>query len=158
MGFYNKKYKLKTSKEIDEIADSVLLSGTEVGRIEVPFNKNLLNVFWLFIILSLIFLFSRTAFLAMVKGEHYRAVAKENRLRSTYIKAPRGKIFDRSGNVLVYNIPSLDLIMDIRGLQSGFEFSPEALEKIKKIFPDRYEEFLENLKNKNKAENSIFIF
>jgi len=157
MGFYNKKYKLKTSKEIDEIADSVLLSGTEVGRIEVPFNKNLLNVFWLFIILSLVFLFSRTAFLAMVKGEHYRAVAKENRLRSTYIKAPRGKIFDRSGNVLVYNIPSLDLIMDIRGLQSGFEFSPEALEKIKKIFPDRYEEFLENLKNKNKAENSILL-
>ena len=157
MRFYNKKYKLKTSKEIDEIADSVLLSGTEVGRIEVPFNKNLLNVFWLFIILSLVFLFSRTAFLAMVKGEHYRAVAKENRLRSTYIKAPRGKIFDRSGNVLVYNIPSLDLIMDIRGLQSGFEFSPEALEKIKKIFPDRYEEFLENLKNKNKAENSILL-
>ncbi|KKP64411.1 MAG: Cell elongation specific D,D-transpeptidase [Candidatus Moranbacteria bacterium GW2011_GWF2_34_56] len=128
-----------------------------MGRIEVPFNKNLLNVFWLFIILSLVFLFSRTAFLAMVKGEHYRAVAKENRLRSTYIKAPRGKIFDRSGNVLVYNIPSLDLIMDIRGLQSGFEFSPEALEKIKKIFPDRYEEFLENLKNKNKAENSILL-
>ncbi|HBI17288.1 MAG TPA: penicillin-binding protein 2 [Candidatus Moranbacteria bacterium] len=157
MRFFNKQYKLKTSKEIDEIADSVLLSGTEVGRIEVPFNKNLLNVFWLFIILSLVFLFSRTAFLAMVKGEHYRAVAKENRLRSTYIKAPRGKIFDRSGNVLVYNIPSLDLIMDIRGLQSGFEFSPEALEKIKKIFPDRYEEFLENLKNKNKAENSILL-
>lgn len=157
MRFFNKQYKLKTSKEIDEIADSVLLSGTEVGRIEVPFNKNLLNIFWFFIILSLVFLFSRTAFLAMVKGDHYRAVAKENRLRSTYIKAPRGKIFDRSGNVLVYNIPSLDLIVDIRGLESGFEFSPEALEKIKKIFPDRYDEFLENLKNKNKGENSVLL-
>lgn len=157
MIFFNKQYRLKTSKEIDEIADSVLLSGTEVGRIEVPFNKNLLNIFWFVIILSLVFLFSRTAFLAVIKGDHYRAVAKENRLRSTYIKAPRGKIFDRSGNVLVYNIPSLDLIVDIRGLESGFEFSSEALEKIKKIFPDRYEEFLENLKNKNKGENSILL-
>ncbi|KKP67963.1 MAG: Penicillin-binding protein 2 [Candidatus Moranbacteria bacterium GW2011_GWE1_35_17] len=157
MNFYNKKYKLKVSKEIDEIADSVLLSGREVGRIEVPFNKNLLNVFWFAILLAMIFLFGRTVFLAVAKGDYYRAVAKENRLRVSYIKAPRGKIFDRSGNALVYNIPSLDLIVDARGFSAEFEFSPEALEKIKKIFPNRYEELLLNLKSKNKEDNFVLL-
>ncbi len=157
MGLFSKKYKLKTSKEIDEIADSVLLSGSEVGRIEIPFNKGLLNIFWFSIILALILLFGRTAFLAVVKGAYYQAVAKENRLRIAYIKAPRGKIFDKFGNVLVYNIPSLDLIVDIRGISAGFEFSPEVLEKIKKIFPDRFDELAENFKNKNKEDNAILL-
>lgn len=157
MDFYSKKYRLKASKEIDEIADSVLLSGSEVGRIETPFNKNLLNIFWVLILFSLAFLFGRTVYLAVAKGDYYRAVAKENRMRVSYIKAPRGKIFDRSGNVLVYNVPSLDLIMDARGFDSEFKLSAEALDKIKKIFPDRYDEFMENLKNKNKEDNFILL-
>lgn len=156
MGF-GKKYKIRASKEIDEIADSVLLSGTEIGKIEVPFNKNLLNVFWFSIILVLILFFGRTTYLAIAKGEYYRAVAKENRLRVSYIKAPRGKIFDRTGNALVYNIPSLDLIVDARGFSGEFNFSDETLEEIRKIFPTRYDELLENLKNKNKEDSFILI-
>ncbi|MDX9913281.1 MAG: penicillin-binding protein 2 [Candidatus Moranbacteria bacterium] len=156
MGF-GKKYKIRASKEIDEIADSVLLSGTEIGKIEVPFNKNLLNVFWFSIILVLILFFCRTAYLAIAKGEYYRAVAKENRLRVSYVKAPRGKIFDRTGNALVYNIPSLDLIVDARGFSGEFNFSDETLKEIRKIFPTRYDELLENLKNKNKEDSFILI-
>lgn len=157
MELYNKKYKLKTSKEIDEIADSVLLSGSEVGRLEMPFNKNLLNIFWVSIVLILAVLFGRTVFLAVIKGDYYRAVAKENRLRVSYIKAPRGKIFDRAGNVLVYNVPSLDLIMDSRGFDIDLQLSVEALDKIKQIFPERYNEVLENLKNKNKGDSFILL-
>jgi penicillin-binding protein 2 len=157
MRFYAKKYKLKMSKEIDEIADTVLLSGSEVARIEIPFNKSLLNIFWFFIVLTLTLLFSRTAYLAIAKGEHYQAVAKENRLRVSYVTAPRGKIFDRFGNTLVYNIPSLDLIIDARGLDKEFNFSSETLDEIKKIFPNRFGEIFENLKNKNEDDKFILL-
>ncbi|MFA6184260.1 MAG: penicillin-binding protein 2 [Parcubacteria group bacterium] len=145
------------SKEIDEIADTVLLSGSEVARIEIPFNKSLLNIFWFFIVLTLTLLFSRTAYLAIAKGEHYQAVAKENRLRVSYVTAPRGKIFDRFGNTLVYNIPSLDLIIDARGLDKEFNFSSETLDEIKKIFPNRFGEIFENLKNKNEDDKFILL-
>lgn len=158
MQFYKSKYKIKTSKEVDEIADTVLLSGSEIGKIEIPFNKNLLSLFWLIISLVLLLLLSRTAFLAIAKGSYYQAVAKENRLRVSYINSPRGKIFDRSGNTLVYNIPSLDLVMDTRGnKQEKSFFAPEVLAEIKKIFPNRYDEFLKNLENEDKNNNFILL-
>jgi len=142
---------------MDEIADVVLLSGSEVAKIEVPFNKRLLNIFWLFIFSVLILLLFRTAYLTIIKGEHYNAIARENRLRATYIKAPRGQIFDKFGNPLVYNIPSLDLVVDIRGFGGEINFSPESLEQIKKIFPQRYDEVSENLKSGSKEDNFILL-
>lgn len=157
MNFYKSKYKIKTSGDIDEIADSVLLSGSEVAKIEVPFNKSLLNLFWLFISLILVLLFFRTGYLAIAKGDYYKAVAKENRLRVTYIRAPRGQIFDRFGSPLVYNIPSLDLVLDTRGFAGEIVIPSESLEQIKNIFPNRYEEFLENLRNGNKEDNFILL-
>lgn len=154
---FNKKYRIRNSKEIDEIADTVLLSGTEVARIEVSFNKKLLNIFWFVIIFSLVFLFGRSAYLATAKGDYYDAVAKENRLRIAYAKAPRGKIYDRFGEALVYNVPSLDLIADTRLTKGKIEYPKELLDEINKIFPNRYDEFLENLKNENKAGNFILL-
>lgn len=157
MRFYSKKYRIKTSKEIDEIADTVLLSNSEMSRIETPFNKRLLDVFWLIIFLSLVMLFGRTFFLAVVKGDYYKAVAKENRLRVAHIKAPRGKIFDRFGNTLVYNVPSLDLIVDARIFNGEIKFSDQELGEVKKIFPNRYDEFSENLKNSIKEDNIVVL-
>jgi len=151
------KYKIKSSKEIDEIADAVLLSGREVARLEMPFNKKLLNFFWLFISLILVLLWARTGFLTLIKGEYYKAVAKENRLRVSYIKAPRGKIFDKFGNVLVYNVPSLDLILDIRGSENDLNLSGEEFEELKKIFPERVEEINDNLKNAVKEDKLILL-
>lgn len=157
MNFYKSKYKIKTSGDIDEIADSVLLSGSEIAKIEVPFNKSLLNFFWFSISLVLILLFFRTGYLAVAKGDYYKAVAKENRLRVSYIRAPRGQIFDRFGSPLVYNIPSLDLVLDTRGFIGEVIMPSDSLEQIKKIFPNRYDEFLENLKNGNKEDNFVLL-
>jgi len=151
------KYKIKSSKEIDEIADAVLLSGREVARLEKPFNKRLLNFFWLFISLVLVLLLTRTGFLTLIKGEYYKAVAKENRLRVSYIKAPRGKIFDKFGNVLVYNVPSLDLILDIRGSENDLNLSGDELAELKNIFPERFDEMNDNLKNAVQEDKLILL-
>ncbi len=48
----------------------------------------------------------------VVRGDHYRELAENNRLRKVPIKAPRGLIFDRGGNILVENVPSYDLTLD----------------------------------------------
>jgi len=157
MSFHGGRYKIKASKEIDEIADTVLLSGSEIARLETPFNKSLLNIFWIFIALVLVLLLFRTSYLTIIKGDHYKAVAKENRLRVSYIRAPRGQIFDRSGNILVYNVPSLDLVLDTRGLNGEINFSGDELEQLKDIFPDRYEELASNLKVTKKEDEIIIL-
>jgi len=47
-----------------------------------------------------------------VRGDEYRQLAEENRLRKLPIKAPRGLIYERQGRLLVENIPSYNLMLD----------------------------------------------
>ena len=51
-------------------------------------------------------------FVQLVRGDEYRQLAEENRLRKLPIKAPRGLIYDRHGRLLVENIPSYNLMLD----------------------------------------------
>jgi penicillin-binding protein 2 len=51
-------------------------------------------------------------YVQLVRGETYRQLAEENRLRKLPIKAPRGLIYDRKGRLLVENIPSYNLMLD----------------------------------------------
>lgn len=50
-------------------------------------------------------LFLRVFYLQIIKGTYYRYLAESNRIKSIPIHAPRGVIFDRNGNSLVFNIP-----------------------------------------------------
>lgn len=51
-------------------------------------------------------------YVQLVRGDEYRQLAEENRLRKLPIKAPRGLIYDRHGRLLVENIPSYNLMLD----------------------------------------------
>jgi penicillin-binding protein 2 len=45
--------------------------------------------------------------LQVIGAETYRAMADENRIRKVPVLAPRGRIFDREGRILVDNYPSV---------------------------------------------------
>src|SRR5436305_4643162 len=51
-------------------------------------------------------IFFRLWYLQVLSGDHYLAQANNNRVRSIKVAAPRGKIVDRSGHVLVDNRPA----------------------------------------------------
>ena len=51
-------------------------------------------------------------FVQVVRGEHYRTLAENNRLRRLPVEAPRGSIVDVHGRVLVENLPSFNLLLD----------------------------------------------
>src|SRR6202042_3123968 len=46
----------------------------------------------------------------IVQGQYYQKLSDSNRIRTQVIPAPRGVIFDRNGNPLVYNTPGFRLI------------------------------------------------
>lgn len=95
-----------------EIEDSILSSTEpEAARIEFPLDKKGMKYFWLAIVFALVVLGIRVFYLNVFKGDYYRKVAEENRIRSVIIKAPRGKIFDRFGKTLVNNVPSVDAVI-----------------------------------------------
>jgi len=51
-------------------------------------------------------------FVQGVKGEIYRELAENNRLRKMPLRPPRGLIEDRGGELLVENIPGYNLLLD----------------------------------------------
>lgn len=48
----------------------------------------------------------------VLSGERYAALAQENRIREISLDAPRGRILDRNGKLLVTNRPSLAVALD----------------------------------------------
>lgn len=58
----------------------------------------------------------------IVRSEHYWRLAENNRLRILRLEAPRGLIYDRSGQLLVENAPSFRLLID-RSLSADLEAS-----------------------------------
>lgn len=55
----------------------------------------------------------RLYFLQIVRGPHFRRLAEENRISLIRLRAPRGIIFDRHGNVLVASRPSFSVSLDL---------------------------------------------
>jgi len=99
---------------VSEIDDAILsASEEERAHLDMPFQKR--NLKFLLIAMVVIFSFfgGRVAYLGVVRGEYYANVSAGNALRTMPIEAPRGKIFDKKGIQLVYNVPSTDLIFTV---------------------------------------------
>jgi len=62
-----------------------------------------LAIFAFVIIAAFVVLFARLWFMQVVSGNTYRKKAEGNRIREISLEAPRGKILDREGRVLVKN-------------------------------------------------------
>lgn len=68
--------------------------------------KNRYNILIIITTIMLLALSFKLATLTIVKGDHYRDIADNKRLKSIYIPAPRGEIRDRHGRLLAGNKPS----------------------------------------------------
>ena len=124
--FGNRKNKIKSSKGV-ELEDYLFsVSKEESAMIEFPLEKKKLGIFWGFILIVLFVLGLRIFYLNVIKGSYYEEIANGNSIRSIPIKAPRGNVFDKFGNLLVNNVPSVDAIFIPANL-------PKDSEGIKKI-------------------------
>ena len=75
--------------------------------------------------------------LQIVQSGHYSDLAEKNRVRSIPIIAPRGKILDRNGRVIVDNYPSFSILLlrddpaqiqkDLPQITAGLNITPEDL-------------------------------
>src|SRR3989344_5078701 len=109
--FFRKTYfiKRKNSREID---DAVLTAAeNDAAKLEWPLNRSILNIFWLIMAAVLCILGGRVFALNVIDGAKYQEAALRNSLRAIMIPAPRGIIYDAYGKPLVYNVPSIDIVL-----------------------------------------------
>ncbi len=101
---------IRSRKELgfEEILFDLSLGETEQAEQErESINYRLLGI----ILLSCFaILFARLYYLQGAKGNDYRAIAEGNKLHNQYVLAPRGLITDKSGKVIVGNLPSFELV------------------------------------------------
>jgi len=108
--------------------------GKNLERLEFPISPFLIKaVFGICLILfSIIFL--RVFYLQINQGENYKQRAENNRTNYYIISAPRGIIYDRYGEPLVFNSPSFSLVMVPLNLPKKEQDRTELIEKIVNIF------------------------
>src|SRR5574337_942500 len=73
--------------------------------------------------------------LQVMQSDFYQNLAEKNRVRNVPILAPRGKILDREGRIIVDNYPSFSALLlrdqvkdvnpDIDKIAAGLHMSPE---------------------------------
>ncbi len=67
-------------------------------------------VYQILIYIGLAVLASGLFYIQIVEGSYYRVLGDKNRLRLIPMEAPRGRVFDRHGNLLATNRPSYDVV------------------------------------------------
>src|SRR6202047_3451408 len=92
------------------------------------------------IALILVVLISGLWRLQVLNAESFRSLAEANRIRKVPILAPRGKLFDREGRLLVDNYPSVscyllrepgrDLRADFPLISRGLHMTTDQLESV----------------------------
>jgi len=135
-----KKYFIKRQTRENIEAEEIFLDAEAVrsieekGKLEHPIKSRNFIFFFIAIILGILCLFLRVGYLQVIKGDYYENLAKGNRLRIYQTTAPRGIIYDRFNNPLVYNTPSFDLIADLADFFSNSEdIQNEILNEITSI-------------------------
>ncbi len=87
----------------DWTEESFLSDNSHKGMVTRSFNFAKLKYLVLIAVLALSVLIARTAWLQVVKGEHYYLLSEDNRLRAEIIEPKRGIVYDRNLLPLVRN-------------------------------------------------------
>lgn len=87
---------------------------------------------------------ARLFYLQIIQGDHYFKMSKNNCIRIQRIKADRGLIFDRNGELLVENRPSFDLSI----IPSDAKPLHQTLEKLSVYMPECADEIADKISKK----------
>lgn len=71
-----------------------------------------LTALWVLIVLAILGLLFGFWQLQVLDTQHYAELANRNRIRTIPIIAPRGRIYDRNGHILLDNYPSFSVLLD----------------------------------------------
>ena len=87
------------------------------GKLQQRAFAQRLPLFTALVTLVFSLLVLRLYYLQIVRGRHYSRLAEENRISLIRVRAPRGIVFDRHGNVLVTNRPSFSVSLELKAVR-----------------------------------------
>jgi penicillin-binding protein 2 len=88
-------------------------ASTSVGKF---FVDSKITIFFFILVSFLFILWSRSFYLQVIQGDYFLDIAEGNRIRQEIVKANRGLVYDRFGNLLLKNISHFFLYIDKNNL------------------------------------------
>ena len=117
--------------EVDLFADKK--NSDRNSSLGLLIDQKLITAWLAVILVGILILIGRAAYLQLFQGEYFSAVAEGNRIRVMDIKASRGVIYDRHQNLLVENVPGFSLAVipvDLTNDEAEFRLLADELAKI----------------------------
>lgn len=107
------RYFIKNSqRDSIEIEDIMLdLSKEDMEKIEDAFDAGSIKMIWKIYIIALFVLLAQAVNLQIIKGSEYAEISMRNYTRVMAVKAPRGIIYDRNMDQIVFNVPTFELVV-----------------------------------------------
>jgi penicillin-binding protein 2 len=146
---------IKQKKSGDYLDFDLAGKAQQLGRF---FEDKKIN--WLFIIFTFFIsiLFIRSFYLQAVRGEYFRNVAEGNRIRSDVIKANRGLMYDRFGDILVKNVSYFFLYINREILPDDELIKQDLLNKLSNILEIDKLELETRIYDENELADKILIY
>ncbi len=123
----------------------------EFLSLSLPAGK--LRLFLLLIFLGVFLLFAKSFYLQIIKGNYYFSLAENNRIKTEYVKAHRGIIYDRAGKMLVRNVFGFSVLITPAELNKAGEKKEEILRQVAEIAEVDLNELRDRV---NKADKYYF--
>lgn len=152
----NLAIKIKRRSSIDWVEESFLFQVQEGEVLGVSINKKRLFVLFIIISLSLLGLASRSFFLQKIKGDHFRELSDNNRIRQEVIKTNRGIIKDRNYTQLVFNKPYFNVFLIPVNLPEETTEFANFINTMSQLLKISSEEIIETLNDIPKRDNRYY--
>ena len=120
-------------------------------------DKKIRSLFFVFALFMMI-LFSRSLYLQAVRGEYFRTVAEGNRIRSEIIKANRGLLYDRFGNLLVKNVSYFFLYLEKDILPEDDLVKQDLFTKLASILEMPQDKLIETISSQDQPADRILLY
>ena len=105
--FINRKN--RNAAELEEIF--VGPEQKEANKVEHLIDEKNIKITKIIFFAALFLLFLQAIHLQIIKGDYYAKKSERNYTRITAVKSPRGIIYDRKQNQIVFNVPVFDLVI-----------------------------------------------
>ena len=158
------KYKIKRKYRDDIGPEEIFLDSKrlkespdgEKEKIEKPIKENVLKVFLAVIVIVLGILFFKSFQLQIIKGNYWRGLADENRIRSYPIMPLRGIIYDKNKIPLAINVAKLDLVVIPADLEKNENFD-KIIDRLSLALEKPREEIEKTIKDNTALSYPIII-
>ena len=130
-------FEKKTGKQVANHKSNSYVGSSFYGK------KTILS--FVFLLIIFILLIANVFFLQIVRGNHYRGLAENNRQRIIPIPAERGLIFDRNGIQITKNIPNFSVTLVPQDLPKNNESRETIIKRLASITNQPEDDIRDNL-------------